>query len=74
MLIRETWDPSRHAVIVKKCSRRAQAKYSESFVAIGQRLWNVLPAYISVMVCLRTFKRVLTEWCLERTDRPPVVG
>ena len=55
-------------------SGRAQAKYDESFAVIGPRLWNVLPAEISVMDCPRTFKRVLTEWCLKRPDRPPVAG
>ena len=45
-------------------SRRAQTKYDESFAAIGLRLWNVLPAEISMMDCPRTFKRVLTGWCL----------
>jgi len=43
-------------------------------VVIGPRLWSDLPAEISVMDCPRTFKRVLTEWCLERPDRPPVAG
>ena len=55
-------------------SGRAQTKYDESFAAIGLRLWNVLPAEISMMDCPRTFKRVLTEWCLKRPDRPPVEG
>ena len=64
--------------VVPRLSRngscRAQSKYDESFAVIGPRLWNVLPAEISMMDCPRTFKRVLTEWCLERPDRPPVAG
>ena len=55
-------------------SGSAQAKYDESFAFFGLRLWNVLPAEISMMDCPRTFKRVLTEWCLKRPDRPPVAG
>ena len=53
-------------------SRRAQAKYEESFAVIGPKLWNVLPADVTGMVNPRAFKRVLTEWCLKRSDRPPV--
>ena len=55
-------------------SRRAQAKYEESFAVVGPKLWNVLPADMTVMVNPRAFKRVLTKWCLERPDRPPVAG
>ena len=42
-------------------SGRAQTKYDVPFAATGLRLWNVLPAEISMMDCPRTFKRVLTE-------------
>ena len=55
-------------------SNRAQSKYDESFAVIGPKLWNVLPADVSVMNNPRAFKRVLTEWCLKRPDRPPVAG
>ena len=55
-------------------SNRAQSKYDESFAVIGPKLWNVLPADVSVMNNPRAFKRVLTKWCLERPDRPPVAG
>jgi len=55
-------------------SRRAQAKYDESFAVVGPKLWNVLPADMTGMVNPRAFKRVLTEWCLKRPDRPPVAG
>ena len=55
-------------------SRRAQAKYDESFVVIGPKLWNVLPADVSGMVNPWAFRRVLSEWCLKRPDRPPVAG
>ena len=55
-------------------SGRAQVKYDESFAVVGQKLWNVLPADGSVMDSLRAFKRVLTEWCLKRPDKPPVAG
>ena len=55
-------------------SRRAQSKYDESFAVIGPKLWNVLPADVSIINNPRTFKRVLTEWCLKCPDRPPVAG
>ena len=55
-------------------SRRAQAKYDDSFAVVGPKLWNVLPADMTVMVNPRAFKRVLTKWCLKRPDRPPVAG
>ena len=57
-----------------KSSGRAQVKYDESFAVIGPKLWNVLPVDLSVMNNPRAFKRVLTEWCLKRPDRPPVAG
>ena len=55
-------------------SRRAQAKYDESFAVVGPKLWNVLPADMTGMVNPRAFKRALTKWCLGRPDRPPVAG
>ena len=55
-------------------SRLAQAKYVESLAVIGPKLWNVLPADVTGMVNTRASKKVLTEWCLKRPDKPPVAG
>ena len=47
--------------LLRNGSCRAQSKYDESLTVIGPRLWNVLPAEVSVMDFRRTFMRVLTE-------------
>ena len=66
--------------VVPRLSRngscRAQSKYDESLavINIGPKLWNVLPVDVTGMVDPRALKRVLTDMCLKRPDKPPVAG
>ena len=70
--------PSRLGIraIVPKLSRSAkqvhQTLYDNSFGVLGPRLWNTIPAELTLMV--DKFKDNLTDYLLTVPDKPPVQG
>ena len=50
------------------------SKYENSFLIIGCKLWNSLPAYLTHIQNYQVFKLHLNRYLSEIPDRPPLPG
>ena len=51
-----------------------QMMFEKSFAVIGPKLWNGLPAELTIIESQNSFKNQLTDFLLDIRDEPPVVG
>ena len=61
--------------LTKACSVKHQTLYDASFAVQGSKLWNLLPAGITLIPDLDTFKiHLYDDFLSKKPDRPPVRG
>ena len=60
--------------LVRRSSQANQSLYDRSFAVVGPKLWNLLPANISVLSSASQFKTRLTQYLVGLPDEPPVAG
>ena len=53
---------------------KAQTLYDNSFAVLAAKLWNLLPANLSLMSCFSTFKAGVDQFLSQFPDKPPVQG
>lgn len=59
----------------KSSSMKHQSIYDSSFAVLGPKLWNLIPANITLLTDLQAFKtRLYDEFLSKIPDRPPVTG
>ena len=58
----------------RSSTTRNQTRYDCSFCVIGPRLWNVLPAHITLIAQKSSFQTLLTDFLMDFPDEPPVQG
>ena len=59
---------------IQRTNSKAQTLYDNSFAVFGSRLWNFLPAHISVISCFSTFKIKVDNLLSQYPDKPPIQG
>ena len=53
---------------------RAQSLYDNSFSVIAPKLWNILPAELTMISTFSHFKAALDEFLSTKVDKPPIQG
>merc|ERR1712237_118432 len=72
--------PSRHGIqavippMTRGCRQIYQTQYDSSFAVVGPKLWNSLPANLSIISTWDNFKNKLTNYMDSLPDEPPVSG
>ena len=60
--------------LCKTSSGHCQSIYDSSFGVVGPKLWNCLPAKLTLITNKTTFKTALSNHLAQITDQPPVDG
>ena len=60
--------------LCKVSSAHCQSIYDSSFGVVGPKLWNCLPANLTIITNKTTFKTALSNHLAQITDQPPVDG
>ena len=53
---------------------KAQTLYDNSFAVLAAKLWNLLPANVTLMTCFSTFKAGVDHFLSQFPDKPPIQG
>ena len=60
--------------MTKEAKMKNQSLYDASFAVRGPKLWNRIPAKITMKPTFESFKSSLTAWLFTLPDRPPIQG
>ena len=61
-------------IMTKEAKMKNQSLYDASFAVRGPKLWNRIPAKITMKPTFESFKSSLTAWLFTLPDRPPIQG
>ena len=59
---------------LSKTNLKAETLYDNSFAVLAAKLWNLLPANVTLMTCFSTFKAGVDHFLSQFPDKPPIQG
>ena len=59
---------------LENANSKVQTLYDNSFAFLGAKLWNMLPAQVSLISCFSSFKIKVDQFLSQFPDKPPIQG